>query len=100
MNPIVNEYIPHIRQILLKNRVDRAFLFGSACRNDFNDKSDIDLLIKFQEDVEPEERGDLWWNIYFSLENVLNRQIDLLTENSLKNPYLISEIEKSRIAII
>ena len=100
MNPVVEELLPQIKQILLENRVKKAYLFGSVCGNTFKDTSDIDLLIRFHDDVDPEERGELWWNIYFSLESILNRNIDLLTEHSLKNPYLVSEIEKTRIAII
>lgn len=92
--------MPEIRKILKANRVERAYLFGSACEMNFADSSDVDLLIRFSDSVDAEERGELWWNIYFSLEELLKRNVDLLTENSLTNPFFISEIEKKRIEIL
>jgi uncharacterized protein len=75
--------------------VDKLYLFGSATTPHFNDKSDIDLLVKFKS-------FDL--KLYFlnyinfkeKLKNLLHREIDLMEGQTLKNPYLIRSIEENK----
>jgi len=45
------------------------------------------------------ERGELWWQLHDALRQSLNREIDLLNESALKNPYFIKEVNKTKIAI-
>lgn len=71
-------------------------MFGSGATENLNDESDIDFLISFEEEIEPLEKGELWWSLYDSLKIVLKREVDLLTENSLKNPYFIKEVLNTR----
>jgi uncharacterized protein len=62
----------------------------------FNDRSDLDLLINFQDGLDPLTAGEHWWNIHDELRDLLNREIDIVTERSLKNPYFISELRNTR----
>jgi len=71
-------------------------LFGSATTNEFSENSDIDLIITFQENIDPLEKGELWWSLYDSLKAFLNREVDLITESSMKNPYFIEEVNKTK----
>jgi predicted nucleotidyltransferase len=96
----VQTHLPELRKLLLSKKVESAFLFGSACTDHLTDKSDIDIIIKFKDGIDPVLQGDLWWEIYFSLEELLKRPIDLLTERSIENPYFKSEIEKSKVMIL
>jgi len=76
--------------------VKKFYLFGSAltARFDEND-SDIDVLVE-TEDIPPEEKGEYLIALWGDLERLFNRKVDLLTENSLRNPYLAREIEQTR----
>lgn len=76
-----------IMQYLQQYPVGRVSLFGSFARNQHNSKSDIDLLIQFNETI------DLFTlaNIRQDLCELTQRQIDILTEKSLSEPF------KSRI---
>jgi predicted nucleotidyltransferase len=100
IHPSVLDKLPQIKAVLRKNGVRKAYLFGSVCTDKFTDKSDIDIVVSFHEGTDPLTLGDLWWDIYFSLEDLLKRPIDLLTDKSLQNPYLKNEIEKTKQDIL
>ena len=93
------KYRKKIALIFENHRIERAYVFGSAANGDFNDESDIDFLIKFKPGIDPLERGELWWNLHDTLRDFFKREIDLVTENSLKNPYFIKEIDETKSLI-
>lgn len=78
------------------HKIERAFIFGSAVTGDFNEKSDLDFLVRFQPDLDPLEKGELWWDLHDKLRDFFNREIDIVTENSLKNPYFIKELDETK----
>jgi predicted nucleotidyltransferase len=82
--------------IFQKHKVIRAYVFGSALTNCFNEKSDVDFLVSFNNNLDPLEKGELWWDLHDTLRDFLQREIDLVTENSLKNPYFIKELENTK----
>ena len=81
--------------ILKKSDIVRSALFGSVVRSDFNDESDIDILIEFQ------GRKTLFdlVGLQQELERALNRKVDLVTYRSLY-PKLREIVEKEEVAII
>jgi len=85
-----------LNPIFQKHKVEKAYLFGSAITSDFSDQSDVDFLITFQENIDPLEKGELWWSLYDSLRMHFNREVDLVTEGSLKNPYFIEEVNTTK----
>lgn len=82
--------------LLKEHKVTKAYIFGSAVTDKFNDKSDIDFLIKFSENLQPIEKGELWWKLHDKLRDYFQREIDIITENSLKNPYFIKELDETK----
>ena len=91
--------LPLVIGLLKKHKIKRAFLFGSAVTEKFNDNSDIELLINFEDGLDPLEKGELLMDLQIALEDNLHRDIDLLTETALKNPYLIEELNEKKIKI-
>jgi len=76
--------------------VDKLYFFGSALSSRFNeDTSDIDILVEVTE-LPPEERGENLIALWDNLELLFNRKVDLLTENSLRNPFLKKEVERTK----
>jgi len=78
--------------------VDKLFVFGSAMTNKFTSTSDIDFLVKFK----PFEITLYFDNYMFlkqELKTLFNREIDLLEEQTLKNPILINSINKNKALI-
>jgi predicted nucleotidyltransferase len=48
------------------------------------------------EDIMPDEKGENLLALWDDLETLFNRKVDLLTENSLRSPFLKKEIEQTR----
>ena len=99
LNRYLIEKLPKVIDILKKYKIIRAYAFGSVCSDRFNDNSDIDLLIAFQENLDPLYRGQSIWDMEDELKLTLNRDIDLLTETQLKNPFFIKELNVTKIQI-
>jgi hypothetical protein len=72
------------------------YAFGSVVAGDFRDDSDIDLLISFSESLSIEEYTDNYFMLQYQLRDLFNREIDIITERTLSNPYLIQSIEESK----
>ncbi|MCA0364773.1 MAG: nucleotidyltransferase domain-containing protein [Bacteroidetes bacterium] len=99
IHPSVQIFLPEILELFKKSKVESAFLFGSVLTENFNSESDIDFIINFQEKIDPLEKGELYWNLYDNLKNKLDREVDIISEKSLKNPYFIKEINHSKLKI-
>lgn len=80
---ILNKLAENIRTIR-KFGVKRIGLFGSAVRGELEIESDIDILVEFEE--EGEKCSNLM-NLYFYLQDLLSKKIDLVTPESI-SPYL------------
>jgi predicted nucleotidyltransferase len=93
----IKRYKRKLESLLQKNRaVRKLYFFGSALTPRFdNATSDIDVLIE-TEDLMPEEKGELLIALWDDLEKLFGRKVDLLTENSLHNPFLSREIDRTR----
>lgn len=78
--------------------VRNLFLFGSAATESYNSDSDIDLLVDFK-DMPPEHYFEYYFNLRDFLQDYFRRNIDLLENKALKNPYLIEEINKNKVLI-
>ena len=96
MIDIITENIDVVRQFFQKHKIEKAYVFGSALTDDFNENSDIDFLVKFQEGLDPLEKGEMWWGLHDVLRDFFNREIDIVTEKSLKNPYFIKELNETK----
>lgn len=88
--------IDTLRRLFKDHQVEEAHIFGSAVSNNFNKNSDLDFLIRFKKGIPPLERSELWWDLHDRLREHFNREIDILTEESLKNPYFIEEVNKTK----
>jgi len=75
------------RHLLKKYRVRKIGLLGSFSRNEASAKSDIDLLVDFEE-----KTFDNYLDLTFELERLFNRKVDLLTEKGI-SPYILPYIK-------
>jgi len=81
------------------HHVRTLYAFGSSVSERFDEKSsDIDLLIELEEE-DPVERGEKLISIWDSLEIFFQRKVDLLTNTSLRNPYLKRNIDSTKVLI-
>ncbi|MEW5817192.1 MAG: nucleotidyltransferase domain-containing protein [Spirochaetota bacterium] len=74
-----------ITSLARKYRIKELALFGSILRDDFNDRSDIDILVEFDPEVDY-SLFDLM-EIKEEFSKVLKRHVDLIEKAGLRNPY-------------
>jgi len=99
LHPFLNEKLPEITKMFKEHHVKSAYAFGSVVTDKFNEESDIDFLLNFDETIEPVERGELWWSLYYALKDYLQRDVDIVTGKSLKNPYFIEVLNETKQVI-
>jgi uncharacterized protein len=100
MNPLLSQKLPRIQRILRKNKVKRAYAFGSVVTERFSDNSDVDILIAFEEGLDPIDYGDRYFEVLDSLQELLGRDVDLVTEKSLKSSYFSKEVNKTKVPLL
>ena len=86
---IIRNHQKEIRDLGVK----RYGLFGSFVRGQTTEQSDIDILVEF----EPGQKTfDNFMKLAFFLEDLLGREVDLVTAESLSpyiGPHILKEVE-------
>jgi len=78
--------------------VARLEVFGSAVTESFDpDTSDLDFIVDFA-DRSP-GYADRYLAFAEALEGLFNRNVDLVTERSLSNPYFTDSVDKTRMVL-
>lgn len=95
MNKILTDRINELKRLCELYNVRTMYAFGSVCTDKFNKDSDIDFLISF-DNLSFDQYTDNYFDLHYKLQDLFERQIDLLTENSLSNPYFIKGIEQTK----
>lgn len=95
MNRLIVENMDGIKTLCLAYNVKNLYAFGSVCTDKFNENSDIDLLISFNQ-MGFGEYADTYFDIADKFEELFNRPVDLITVNSLSNPYFIDSLNKTK----
>src|ERR1035437_5664591 len=88
-------YTADIVKLCKAHKVKTLYAFGSVLTNHFNSESDIDLIVDFA-NMEVEDYADNYFDLKFSLQEVLKRPIDLLEEKAIKNPYFKQSVNQQR----
>jgi predicted nucleotidyltransferase len=96
MHTLVDQHRAEIALLCRGYGVRRLEVFGSAARStDFDPAaSDIDFLVEF------EPRSNLpplrqFFGLAEALEGLLGRPIDLVERGSIRNPYILTSIERA-----
>jgi predicted nucleotidyltransferase len=100
MEQSVEKKLVEIKNTFKKYGAERAFLFGSAAVGASKKNSDVDFLFSFPSDMDPETYANNYFSLLNALRNLLNREVDLVAEKTLQNPYLIESINDSKIQLL
>ena len=99
MQPIITENREKIAELCRTHHVRHLSVFGSAVRDDFDPaRSDIDLLVEFHALGELEYAPN-FFSLLRGFDSVFGRQVDLLTDYSIRNPYLRHSIELDKVSL-
>ena len=77
-------------------KIQRMNVFGSVVSGKFNKDSDIDLLISFSDGLSVDEYTNNYFTLHYKLRELFNRNIDIVTERTLSNPYFIESINETK----
>ena len=79
----IDEITAAVKPIAEKYGIDKVWLFGSYARGEATEKSDVDLLISYQNLI-----GMLFMGcVYFDMEDVFNKSVDIVLERVLLVSY-------------
>jgi len=94
----IKDHIKQINQLCNTHGVRSLFAFGSIVSGKLNSDSDIDLVVDI-DNTDPITYSDNYFDLKFQLESILERQIDLLESNSIKNPFLKQQIDNTKVLV-
>ena len=92
---LIDNHIENIASLCERYKVNRLFVFGSVLTDRFNDESDIDLVVDFKKD-EVEDYFDNYFDFKYSLQDLFGREVDLVEEQSIKNPYFRKSVDSTK----
>ena len=92
---LIDTYRNQIIELCDNHKVKELYLFGSVLTDQFNDSSDIDLLVQFNQ-VELLEYFDNYMDLKEKLEKMFNRQVDLVENQAVKNPIFRKVLDREK----
>jgi uncharacterized protein len=98
MQRIIEDNIDKIKALCTSYNVKSLFAFGSVCTDQFNEQSDVDLLIAFHS-MDFGDYADSYLNLADKFEELFKRPVDLITDQSLSNPYFINSVNQTKTLI-
>jgi predicted nucleotidyltransferase len=85
-----------VRSLCRRHHVRRLDLFGSAVTDRFDPaRSDLDMLVAF-DDLPPGPYADAYFALKQELESLFGRDVDLIANAGLQNPYFRRAVEAQR----
>jgi len=95
---IIEQKKVFIESLCQKHNVVSLDLVGSFANGSYNDESDIDFLVRFG-NVAIDNFANNYFDFVTSLEQLLSRKVDLISEKNVSNPYLLNSFNRNRIKI-
>ena len=92
---VLDKHAAEIAKLCQSHKVKSLYAFGSVLTDLFNKDSDIDLIVDFS-NIAVEDYADNYFDLKFSLQDILKRPIDLLEEKAIKNPYFKQAVSQQR----
>jgi predicted nucleotidyltransferase len=100
MEPTIAQLLPQIKQLMQQYGVEKAYLFGSAARGTMKESSDVDFIIRFPAGMDHTTYAENYFALAEALETLLQKKVELVTEKTLKNPYLLQTINQHKLPIL
>jgi len=92
---IIDQNMDKIRKLCEQHYVSQLSVFGSILTDKFTKNSDIDLLVDFS-NIDLQNYADNYFSLKQALEEIFRRQVDLLEDKAIRNPYLRQSIVASK----
>ena len=91
----IDTYTDDIKRLCILYNVKSLYAFGSVISGNLSDKSDIDFVVDFDK-IDIKIYADNYYNLKFSLQDILKRPVDLIEEKAIRNPYFKQSVNNQR----
>lgn len=81
-----------------KYKVARLWVFGSILTPRFNDASDVDFSVEFQNNM-IDDIFVVFFDFIEEMQSILGRKVDMVDETAIKNPYFRKELDATKTLI-
>ena len=92
---LIQNYSKEIENLCKTHKVKSLHAFGSVLTENFNVKSDLDFVVDFQQ-IDVLDYGDNYYSLKFALEDIFNRNVDLLEQKAIVNPFFLKTINQNK----
>ena len=94
---IIDNNIRKVTELCKQYKVKNLYVFGSILTPLYNENSDLDFLVSFNENEIPLlDFGDNFFGLQFALEDIFNRKVDLIFDNAVHNTYFLKEVDATK----
>jgi uncharacterized protein len=77
------------------HQVKELYIFGSVLTEKFNESSDVDMLIQFNQ-IDLTKYFDNYMDLKEQLEDILKRPVDLVENQAIKNPIFRKIVDREK----
>ncbi len=95
---LIKRNMAQIIALCEKHKVLELYVFGSVLTPYFNKNSDVDFTVVFDKPA-VEDYFTNYFDFKFALEELLQRDVDLIEYNAIRNPYFKKEVDQTRKVI-
>ena len=95
MMELVERNTDKLIELCVNHKVGQLYLFGSVLTNQFNESSDIDLLVQFSQ-IDLLEYFDNYMDFKEQLEVLFGRSVDLVENQAIRNPVFRRIIDREK----
>ena len=92
---LIERNINTLIKLCKQHKVKELYIFGSILTPGFNETSDIDFLVQF-DNVDILDYFDNYMDLKEKLEKLLGRQIDLLENQAIRNPIFRKVLDRDK----
>jgi hypothetical protein len=92
---LIEKNINKLTLLCKQHKVKELYIFGSIITKTFNDLSDIDFLVQF-DDIDINDYFDNYMDFKEKLEDLFGRQIDLLENQAIRNPIFRRVLDRDK----
>ena len=91
---LIQRHISQIIALCEKHKVVSLYVFGSVLTDRFNNDSDIDLVVVFDK-AGVEDYFENYFDFKYALQDLLEREVDLVEDQTIRNKYLRQNVDAS-----
>lgn len=93
---LINDNIQKLFALCRRYKVRKLYAFGSILTPRFNEDSDVDILVDFNSEIDYNNYADNYFDFHNALRTLFGREVDLVDESAVKNPYFREELEETK----